>query len=217
MGDAINLQVLLAYLALIWHVIDVIWHTLGVIFTLPTAACALTYVGVRTSTRNKQRDIVGHFHDRFDLILDKRAEIKILELDERTPNRKQEIKIMGEVFFERFWGHQFDQFVAWYDGYIPTHLYLYWLFARRRELRNASENWIFDGQTMDTSRKVFEARWGDASTEVRIPMNHLKYMTNFLRLIKDCAENTHLDLESRLIEAGPRCWVRRFRKFIGAY
>src|SRR6476469_6309387 len=105
---------------------------------MPLVTGVMIYLGARFARRNKQAELIIHFHKQFDEIQKQRAVLLVADNDlaqEAPQTSKDKIEIEAHVFFDRFWSLQFDQFVAWYDGYVPSHLYQYWLFSRWRELQ----------------------------------------------------------------------------------
>ena len=121
-----------------------------------TSALALVviYVNVRFGIRNKQADLIIHFHKQFDELQKKRCELRTGESETAAATTgawsAQRIDIEAEMFFDRFWSLQFDEFLAWYEGYIPTRIYVYWAFSRWRELHKAlpGPDWTLSGKTM---------------------------------------------------------------------
>src|SRR4051812_44476540 len=129
--------------------------------SMPILTGLLIYLGARFAIRNKQADLIIHFHKQFDEIQKQRAVLLVQDNDptKSTEGFKHKLPIEAHVFFDRFWSLQFDQFVAWYDGYVPSHLYQYWLFSRWRELRESSKTWTIANQTIASSFADVASRW----------------------------------------------------------
>ncbi|MDO1447409.1 hypothetical protein Q0590_14165 [Rhodocytophaga aerolata] len=68
-------------------------------------------------------DTVLHFNNRFGSILDKEI---------GTENDKWS----EDMFWERFWGLQQEQYVFWKWGLIPNDLYAFWLLRRNRDFES---------------------------------------------------------------------------------
>lgn len=183
------------------------------------AALLISYTVARFSIRNKQIDFLLYDHRQFDELQKKRVELlvekKKLESDLPSPHWAQEhLQIEAEIFFDRFWSLQFDGFVGWFEGYIPTSLYKHWLFARWQEIVRPTENWTFAGKTMQTSLKRIDEEW---------PVNldrksfQSRELCKFLDLMKELTQGPRVDADLLLRKYGPHSLIRGLRWLFGAY
>jgi hypothetical protein len=128
---------------------EIFWKLIPIITSGLTLV--VVYLNARFGIRNKQADLVIHFHKQFDELQKKRTELRTAQ-SENTASvpgawSQQRLDVEADMFFDRFWSLQFDQFLGWYEGYVPTRLYVYWAFSRWRELHKASPDseWTLGG------------------------------------------------------------------------
>lgn len=205
----------------------------GEIATCITAALALVvvYNNVRSSVRNKQADLLIYFNKQFDELQKKRAELLIMQATSDTSQASaKRMDIEARFFFDRFWSLQFDQYVAWYEGHMPTRLFVYWVFARWRELSQPSIEgrdplWTLGGKTMASSLEEVKTRWSKSPDK---DSRHSHHVNAFFELMEQIAPGTEdnadgsrntvdLDIEKLLQANGPSAWIQRRRKLFGAY
>lgn len=182
-------------------------------------AVGVAYVATRLNLRHKQLDFIMYDNKQFDELQKKRLEIRIVEAAKRAGNDESEatkarLTLEATMFFERFWTLQFDGFIAWYEGYLPTSLYTYWLFARWRELSEPSAEWTLAEQTLKSSLDSIRKRW--ASNPDPNSMQTVQ-VGKFLNLMLDLGTGRMIDIGSLLKKHGPSSTKRRLRKFFGAY
>lgn len=183
-------------------------------------ALLISYTVARFSIRNKQVDFLLYDHKQFDELQKKRTEL-LVEQDNRKYGREDqwsETRFLIEVdmFFDRFWSLQFDSFVGWWEGYMPTSLYKFWLFSRWRELSHSSPGWTFaEDRTMRSSLISLNQRW---SVNPDPRSSQTMQLSNFMDLMFELSENKRrVDIDALLIKYGPPRAIRTLRKFFGAY
>ncbi|UUX96341.1 hypothetical protein [Aquabacterium sp. J223] len=181
-------------------------------------ALAVVYANTRFGLRNKQADLVIHFHKQFDELQKKRTELLTAhrERDAKMTSAwsPQRIDIESDMFFDRFWSLQFDQFLAWYEGYVPTRLYVYWAFSRWRELHKASDEWTFASKTMASTLEDLKNRWQSNPDKSSSLSTHV---TSFLGLMFALKQNAaYADIGALLSTYGPSKPRRLARWLFGA-
>lgn len=198
---------------------ELFWKLIPII----TSALALVviYVNVRFGIRNKQADLIIHFNKQFDELQKKKCELLTgqCEATASTPGAwsQQRIDREAQMFFDRFWSLQFDEFVAWYEGYVPTRLYVYWAFSRWRELNKAQQGSddTLCGKTMRSTLAELNNRWQsnpDRKSKLSI------HVSNFLGLMNTIKQNAATaDIDKLLRTHGPNLGTRWARWFFGAY
>ena len=193
-----------------WKLVPIITSCLALI---------VIYANARFGIRNKQADLVIHFHKQFDELQKKRAELLAAQ-EESAANVKgvwsqQRMKVEAEIFFDRFWSLQFDQFLAWYEGYVPTRIYVYWAFSRWRELHNATPGWTLAGSTMFSTLEELNNRWQSNPDRASRLTTHV---TRFLGLMFALKQNAaSADIDDLLCKFGPTRGRQLTRKVFGAY
>lgn len=161
-------------------------------------------ISTRLSIRNKQADLIVHFHRQFDELQKKRTELRVA-LAKRgsepalADNNPADLALKAEIdmFFDRFWSLQFDEFHAWYEGYIPMSLYTYWAWARWRQFHFSGPSWKFDDKSLRTTVSDLPDRWAvntDDST-------HVAKFVNLMLTLKD--QSAAPDLTELLKRYGP--------------
>lgn len=179
----------------------------------------VAYVAARLNLRNKQVDFVLHSHKQFDELQKKRLEIRVEEsrlktiLEDGKWNRER-LGLEADMYFDRFWSLQFDGYIAWYDGYVPTSLFTYWLFARWRELYEPTKEWTLGGRTLASSLQVVRKRW---ATNPDPRSKQTLQLGKFINLMLDLSTGRMVDIDTLLARHGPSTWRRIMRKFFGAY
>lgn len=191
-------------------------HPVVVAFLGPIIA----YLGVRIAVRNKQTDVTMIFHKQFDALQAERA--RILAVSSATPTATRAQITEAQIFYDRFWSLQFDQFVAWYDGYVPTRLYQYWVYSKWKMMRGGNQSdsalsGLSFGDSV-TGRSDLQyvgviKRW--AQSEVANAA-HSRHVQRFVGLLKEMNESETWD-KGWIDRAGPSWVIRMARKFIGAY
>jgi hypothetical protein len=182
--------------------------------------CALVvaYAVARFSIRNKQLDFILYDHKQFDELQKKRCELLVekarIKAGESGSWKSERLTIEAKMFYDRFWSLQFDGFVAWSDGYLPTSLFIYWLFSRWREFKEPSEDWAFETQTMQTSFADVTKRWHRSPDE---RSKQSQQVNKFMGLMNALQMSQTTDIKALLATYGPPWWKRKFRKFFGAY
>lgn len=193
-----------------WKIIPIVTAWLSLI---------VIYANARFGIRNKQSDMIIHFHKQFDEIQKKRCELLIAQAEMEASSSstwslgRKDVEV--EMFYDRFWSLQFDEFLAWYEGYIPTSLYIYWVFSRWRELHEPSKGWTFNQKTLASALDDLEIRWRSNPDKTSKQSIHLtKFLTLMLALKTNGAS---VDVEGLLKSVGPS-YVRQWtRKVFGAY
>jgi hypothetical protein len=186
-----------------------------------TAALSLVviYANARFGIRNKQTDHIAAFHKQFDELQKKRTEVLVAQAEKQCnlPGvwSEQRMSIEADLFFDRFWSLQFDEFLAWYEGYVPTSLYVYWAFSRWRELHKATSEWTIAGKTMASTLDELKNRWQsnpDKSSKLSV------HVTKFLGLMYALKQNAaYADVDKLLVEYGPSRFRKAARACFGAY
>ncbi len=120
---------------------------------------------VQQGRKTKQVDIQNGFHERFDRLQECRTRL-LLRSASALPAPEGDFE--AQIFFDRFWSLQFDQYVAWQQGYVDDYVYRFWVFARWRQLRSgASRHWALNGATARTTFIKVNETW------TREPANRL--------------------------------------------
>lgn len=181
-------------------------------------ALLVSYTIARFSIRNKQVDFLIYDHKQFDELLKKRTEIKVEE-DACTKSKpgswtKERLEIEADMFFERFWSLQFDSFIGWHEGYLPTSLYKFWLFSRWRELSNPSQDWTLAERNLRTSLEKISGRW---AINPDPKSSQTRQVYKFVHLMINLSKGQTIDLDSLLMTYGPHRILRTMRWFLGAY
>jgi hypothetical protein len=182
----------------------------------------------RATARNKQADLIVHFHKQFDELQKKRAEILVAQAERvasEDPDANATLKnvslwsdkkltIEAQVFFDRFWSLQFDEFHAWYEGYLPTSLYTYWAFARWRQLHDSSEHsadWLLDKRTVAGSLDELWKRWHFDSGS----STHVMRFIGLMFALKENGNHADPDIARQLRRYGPSLRRRCVRRLLG--
>lgn len=189
---------------------------------LAALALLISYTVARFAIRNKQVDFLLYDHKQFDALQEKRTDILVQEkaLAAATPGTapagwtRDQLEIEAEVFFERFWSLQFDSYIGWFEGYIPTHLYKFWLFSRWRELSKPSAEWTLAGRTLRSSLARVNDRW---HMNPDPKSSQTWQVHNFVNLMLDLGTGRTVDIDELLKKYGPPWWLRWSRRFLGAY
>ncbi len=195
---------------------ETFWRLVPIVTAI--LALAVVYANARFGIRNKQADLIIHFHKQFDELQKKRTELLTADRErESAANHTwsdQRIEVEADLFFDRFWSLQFDQFLAWYEGYVPTRLYVYWAFSRWRELHKATNEWTFSGKTMASTLEDLRHRWQNNPDKSSRLSTHV---SNFLGLMFALKQSgAHADIDTLLNQYGPSRARRRVRWFFGA-
>lgn len=195
---------------------DHFWKLVPIVTSL--LALVVVYANTRFGVRNKQADLVIHFHKQFDELQKKRTELLTAQRERQAAagNAWSELRIEVEsdLFFDRFWSLQFDQFLAWYEGYVPTRLYVYWAFSRWRELHKATSDWTLAGKTMASTLEDLKNRWqNNPDTASRLSTHVSKFLGLMFALKQSAA---YADIDKLLCEHGPSRARRRIRWLFGA-
>lgn len=154
------------------------------------------WIGNRLSLRLKRADLIVHFHRQFDELQKKRVEIlkdiarlKPLKAaggkEEAIESNVEALKLDVKMYFDRFWSLQFDEFHAWYEGYVPTSLYAYWAWARWRQFRldefDANSEWSLEGVNLTKSAGSLRERWAVDTEQA----SHVAKFVNLMLTLKD--------------------------------
>lgn len=195
---------------------EIFWRFVPIVTSV--LALAVVYANTRFGVRNKQADLVIHFHKQFDELQKKRAELLTAHRERQAAagNAWSElrIEIESDLFFDRFWSLQFDQFLAWYEGYVPTRLYVYWAFSRWRELHKATNEWTLGGRTMASTLEELKNRWqNNPDTSSRLSTHVSKFLGLMFALRQNAA---YADIDKLLCQFGPSRARRRTRWLFGA-
>ena len=166
-------------------------------------------ISARLSQRNKQADLIVHFHRQFDEMQKKRTEIRIAWANRGSKtalsfDNPADIALSTEIemFFDRFWSLQFDEFHAWYEGYIPTSLYTYWAWARWRQFHFSSPGWNYGERNLRSTVKSLPERWAINTDD----SSHVAKFVNLMLTLYD--QSAAPDLKRLLKEYGPSGWER---------
>jgi len=191
-----------------------VWSALFAFF-----AVGVAYVTARLSVKNKQIDFLLYDHKQYDELQKKRLEIRIEEarlgtLPTVSEWEKKRLALEVDMFFDRFWSLQFDGYVAWYDGYVPTSLYTFWLLARWREMYDPSPEWTLDKTTVPASLEIVSERWS-LNPDPRSRETH--QLDKFVRLMTDLGTERNVNIDELLKQYGLSPIRRVLRKFLGAY
>ncbi|MBV4459160.1 hypothetical protein KVG96_14465 [Pseudomonas sp. COR58] len=192
------------------------WKLIPIITSI--LALVVIYANARFGLRNKQADLIIHFHKQFDELQKKRAEL-LTAHSERAASvegawSQQRTEVEAEMFFDRFWSLQFDQFLAWYEGYVPTRLYVYWAFSRWRELHTTTAEWTIANRTMASTLDQLKNRWQNNPDKSSRLSTHV---SNFLGLMFALKQtSTSADMNDLLRRYGPSSLRRLARLFFGA-
>lgn len=181
-------------------------------------ALAVAYAVARFSIRNKQLDFLIYDHKQYDELQKKRCELLVekarIKASESGCWKLERLNIEAKMFYDRFWSLQFDGFVAWSDGYLPTSLFVYWLYSRWREFNTPSEDWAFDTQTMQTSFTDVTTRWHRSPDQAS---EQSQQVNKFIGLMSSLQVSQPADMNAILEQFGPSFWRRAIRGFFGAY
>lgn len=132
---------------------------------------------VQQGRRTKQVDIQNGFHERFDRLQEYRTRL-LLRGASTLPTPESDFE--AQIFFDRFWSLQFDQYVAWQQGFVDDYVYRFWVFARWRQLRDGgNRHWVLNGMTPRTTFMKVNDSWA------REPANRLgraSYVGDFLAM-----------------------------------
>lgn len=192
------------------------WKLLPIITSI--LALIVVYANARFGLRNKQADLVIHFHKQFDDLQKKRAELLVAHRELTASIQgswsQHRLDVEADMFFDRFWSLQFDQFLAWYEGYVPTRLYVYWAFARWRELHKTTAEWTLAGKTMSSTLDDLKNRWQNNPDRSSKLSTHV---TEFLGLMYALGQNAaSADIDELLRKYGPPRLRRIARSLFGA-
>lgn len=195
---------------------ELFWKLVPIVTSL--LALAVVYANTRFGIRNKQADLVIHFHKQFDELQKKRTELLIAQRERQAAVSnmwsEHRMEIEADLFFDRFWSLQFDQFLAWYEGYIPTRLYVYWAFSRWRELHKATNDWTLSGKTMASTLEELKSRWQNNPDKASRLSTHVSNFLGLMFALKQSA--AYADIDALLYQYGPSMARRRARWLFGA-
>lgn len=193
-----------------WKLIPIVTTCLSLI---------VIYANARFGIRNKQADLIIHFHKQFDELQKKRTELLTAQSEKAAAVQgawsQQRIDVEADMFFDRFWSLQFDQFLAWYEGYVPSRLYVYWVFSRWRELHKVTAEWSIADKTLSSTLDELRHRWQNNPDKSSRLSTHV---TKFLGLMYSLKQNAaSADIDKYLREYGPSPARQLARKMFGAY
>ena len=193
-----------------WQVMPIITSLLALVFI---------YTNARFSIRNKQADLIIHFHKQFDEMQKKRCELLVAQAELASGSAgawsPERINVEAEMFFDRFWSLQFDQFLAWYEGHLPTSIYIYWVFSRWRELHQPSAGWTVCASTLVSTLDTLNIRWQKNQDKSSRLSAHLTSFFGLMFALKQNAASA--EVEEQLGHFGPSA-ARRFGRWLfGAY
>lgn len=176
-----------------------------------------SFAGARFGVRNKQLDAIIQDQKRFDDLYAARVKILMsISESKKVPFDEQkfdQIDLEARIFFDRFWGLQFDTFLAWHEGYIPTKIYSFWLISRRRQLRKSSADWTLNGRTLASTFAGLNEHWC-------IPNNlgsEDEYVVKFVEIMNRLKNDDELNIKKILSKYGPHPVIRLMRKIFGGY
>lgn len=150
------------------------------------------WLGIRVSRSAKQADIQVDMHARFDRLQEVRTGLLV---ESKVPGfiETDAYKVKVEVFFDRFWSLQYDQFIAWRQRLVPDHLYIMWMHARWKQVQDCCRGqapplWRLGSENIQQSAVRLSARWRRTAK-----LEHLNtdYLADFLLLLDalNCLDN----------------------------
>ncbi len=195
----------------------VFWKLVQVFTSLLTLA--VIYLNARFGIRNKQADMIIHFDKQFDELQEKRVELLVARRELAAGVEEawstQRIEVEAGMFYDRFWSLQFDQFVGWYEGYVPTRLYVYWAFSRWREFHKPTDDWSIAGHTLVSTLDDLKNRWQNNPDRSSGLSTHVTRFLELMYALRQSAASA--DIDTLLGKCGPS-WLRRTgRRMFGAY
>jgi hypothetical protein len=124
------------------------------VLTAISAAFALAALMVSSSAAvaGKRTDVLIDSHKRFDALMVARGDLlrrlRCLATspgiegcatpgDALADEARMALDIELELWAQRFWSLQFDQFLWWRKGFVARDVFRYWLLSRRHEFRQA--------------------------------------------------------------------------------
>ena len=192
---------------------ELFWKILPIATSL--LALLVVYANTRFGLRNKQADLVIHFHKQFDELQKKRTELLTAQSERAcaAPEAwsQQRIDVEADMFFDRFWSLQFDEFLAWFEGYVPTRLYVYWAFSRWRELHMPTAAWTIAGRTLSSTLEELKNRWQNNPDKSSRLSTHVSGFLGLMFALRQSA--AYVDIDALLVEYGPSR-TRRFARFL---
>lgn len=199
-----------------WVITDVQVNSVVAILTL--GSLLLAYTTIRSEMRSKQVDVITDDHKRFDELQALRTKILVAETEIQSgvPDcwTKARLEVEATMFFDRFWSLQFDAYIAWLHGYVPSTVYTYWIFARWRELRSPSADWTLAGKTLPSTLGDISERWRRNPDQ---QSRQSKHVNDFIAIMERLRDHETISIEALLRELGPPRGAALTRKFFGGY
>lgn len=90
----------------------------------------------------KSVDVVSDFRKRFDA------------LNYDVKEQAEQGKYPADAFYRRFWELQYEQYTMWIAGFIPDHVYRFWMSRRAQECRVRNILGMSDDEGWNLSRSM---------------------------------------------------------------
>lgn len=173
------------------------------------------WLGIRVSRSAKQADIQVEMHARFDRLQEVRTEL-LVRSKKGDATETDAYKVEVEIFFDRFWSLQYDQFIAWRQWLVPDHLYIMWTHARWTQVQDclrdkAPQHWQLGSENIQQSALRVSERWRRTAK-----LEHLStdYLADFLLLLDafSCLDDFD-DVQAILSDISPLRHPSRTLKF----
>lgn len=151
--------------------------------------------------KGKQADTQLAMHQRFDQLQIVRTRLLSLPCTKTFVDHEAH-RIEVNLFFDRFWSLQFDQFNAWRQGHIPDDVYRGWMYARWAQSQstrrgNPPKHWQFGDLGVHRSMLTVIATWAKPDSERR---RSVRDIDDFLLLLTACAYEPTFDGIEHLLD-----------------
>ena len=185
-----------------------------VLFSTTVLTLFVVWNNARASVRNKQADTVAAFNKQFDVLQKERSDLTASKPDtDKAAAARRGLQV--KILMDRFWSLQFEQFLAWRSGFVPTDLYIYWAFSRWRGFKDVSSSWGVPGFYSSVAFCSICLEWEGKSSDgldLPTPCKH------FLRYMQELRESpTAAGLQQLLWTHAPNRVLVFIRKLFGHY
>ena len=135
------------------------------------------WIGIRMSRANKQADIQMEMHARFDRLQEVRT-LLLTEAHEPSFAETEVYQLKVDIFFDRFWSLQYDQFIAWLHWHVPDQLYMMWMHARWKQIQDCRNGrvpplWRLGSQDIHKAAQRVSERWRPTTQLRHLGKDHL--------------------------------------------
>lgn len=108
---------------------------------------------------------------------------------------------------------QFDDYLSWYYGYIPSDVYSFWLYSRWRQFHDPNDSWGMAGISFKESFEQIQSIWKQGPAR---QSRESKLIDNFFSIMEQLRDNPAANIRQLIEESSPTTWHRTRRWLFGA-